>query len=83
MVLYILQQVVEVVNDLLSKLLDDREEGEFLLMVINNNNGVLVDKIFFLLVVLCDLFIVVDVVKDLINIVCGYEFDEEINVCGW
>ena len=31
MVLYIPQQAVEAVNDLLSKLPDDREEGEFLL----------------------------------------------------
>ena len=33
MVLYIPQQAVEAVNDLLSKLPDDREEGEFLLTV--------------------------------------------------
>ena len=37
MVLYIPQQAVEAVNDLLSKLPDDREEGEFLLTVTNNN----------------------------------------------
>lgn len=46
MVLYIPQQAVEAVNDLLSKLPDDREEGEFLLTVTNNNNGVSVDKTF-------------------------------------
>ncbi len=44
MVLYIPQQAVEAVNDLLSKLPDDRER-EFLLTV-TNNNGVSVDKTF-------------------------------------
>ncbi|KAA8844942.1 hypothetical protein B8025_18635 [Klebsiella pneumoniae] len=83
MVLYIPQQAVEAVNDLLSKLPDDREEGEFLLTVTNNNNGVSVDKTFSSLAALRDPLTAADAVKDLINIVRGYESDEETNVCGW
>ncbi|HCK0254029.1 TPA: DUF1869 domain-containing protein [Klebsiella pneumoniae] len=71
------------VNDLLSKLPDDREEGEFLLTVTNNNNGVSVDKTFSSLAALRDPLTAADTVKDLINIVRGYESDEETNVCGW
>ncbi len=80
---YIPQQAVEAVNDLLSKLPDDREEGEFLLTVTNNNNGVSVDKTFSSLAALRDPLTAADAVKDLINIVRGYESDEETNVCGW
>ncbi|MBZ1815665.1 DUF1869 domain-containing protein [Klebsiella pneumoniae] len=83
MVLYIPQQAVEAVNDLLSKLPDDREEGEFLLTVTNNNNGVSVDKTFSSLAALRDPLTAADAVKDLINIVRSYESDEETNVCGW
>ncbi|CDL08048.1 FIG00731334: hypothetical protein [Klebsiella pneumoniae IS43] len=83
MVLYIPQQAVEAVNDLLSKLPDDREEGEFLLTVTNNNNGVSVDKTFSSLAALRDPLTAADAVKDLINIVRGYESDEETNICGW
>ncbi|MGK5501697.1 DUF1869 domain-containing protein [Klebsiella pneumoniae] len=83
MVLYIPQQAVEAVNDLLSKLPDDRKEGEFLLTVTNNNNGVSVDKTFSSLAALRDPLTAADTVKDLINIVRGYESDEETNVCGW
>lgn len=74
---------MEAVNDLLSKLPDDREEGEFLLTVTNNNNGVSVDKTFSSLAALRDPLTAADAVKDLINIVRGYESDEETNVCGW
>ncbi|UNI39487.1 DUF1869 domain-containing protein, partial [Klebsiella pneumoniae] len=74
---------VEAVNDLLSKLPDDREEGEFLLTVTNNNNGVSVDKTFSSLAALRDPLTAADAVKDLINIVRGYESDEETNICGW
>lgn len=74
---------MEAVNDLLSKLPDDREEREFLLTVTNNNNGVSVDKTFSSLAALRDPLTAADAVKDLINIVRGYESDEETNVCGW
>ncbi|ENQ2457156.1 DUF1869 domain-containing protein, partial [Klebsiella pneumoniae] len=62
---------------------DDREEGEFLLTVTNNNNGVSVDKTISSLAALRDPLTAADTVKDLINIVRGYESDEETNVCGW
>ena len=75
--------IFQAVNDLLSKLPDDREEGEFLLTVTNNNNGVSVDKTFSSLAALRDPLTAADAVKDLINIVRGYESDEETNVCGW
>lgn len=57
--------------------------GEYTLTVTNNNNGVSVDKYFISLSELTDPLIAADAVKDLINIVRGYESDEETNVCGW
>ena len=51
--------------------------------VTNNNNGVSVDNEFATLAELQDPTIAADAVKDLINIVRGYESDEETNVCGW
>ncbi len=81
MVLYIPQQAVEAVNDLLSKLPDDRKR-RVSLTVTNNNNGVSVDKTFPRWR-LRDPLTAADAVKDLINIVRGYESDEETNVCGW
>ena len=83
MVLYIPQQAVEAVNGLLSDLPDDNLEGEFVLTVTNNNNGVSVDKSFSSLAALRDPLTAADAVKELINIVRGYESDEETNVCGW
>lgn len=49
----------------------------------NNNNGVSVDSEFATLAGLQDPQTAADAVKDLINIVRGYESDEETNVCGW
>ena len=54
-----------------------------MLTVTNNNNGVSVDKSFSSLAALRDLLTAADAVKELINIVRGYESDEETNVCGW
>jgi len=51
--------------------------------VTNKNNGVSVDKDFATLSELQDPAIAADAVKELINIVRGYESDEETNVCGW
>ena len=82
MVLYIPQQAVEAVNDLLSKLPDDRKRGVSV-DGHNNNNGVSVDKTFSLAGGAGDPLTAADAVKDLINIVRGYESDEETNVCGW
>ncbi|MEX4928087.1 DUF1869 domain-containing protein, partial [Klebsiella pneumoniae] len=42
-----------------------------------------VDKTFSSLAALRDPLTAADAVKDLINIVRGYESDEETNVCGW
>ncbi|WP_228736856.1 DUF1869 domain-containing protein, partial [Klebsiella variicola] len=53
------------------------------LTVTNNNNGVSVDKTFSSLAALRDPLTAADTVKDLINIVRGYESDKETNVCGW
>lgn len=55
----------------------------FVLTVTNKNNGVSVDNDFDSLQELKDPLIVADAVKDLVNIVRGYESDEETNVCGW
>jgi hypothetical protein len=51
--------------------------------VTNNNNGVSVDKEFASLNELQAPGVAADAIKDLINIVRGYESDEETNVCGW
>jgi len=65
--------------------LSERKENnnEFVLTVTNNNNGVSVDKDFDSIDELRDPLVAADAVKDLINIVRGYESDEETNVCGW
>ena len=83
MALYIPQQAVEAVNSLLNDLPGGNEQGEWVLTVTNNNNGVSVDKTFSSRTALGDPSTAADAVKDLINIVRGYESDEETNVCGW
>ncbi|MCT4701652.1 DUF1869 domain-containing protein [Enterobacteriaceae bacterium H20N1] len=55
----------------------------YALSVTNNNNGVSVDKDFKTLAQLAEPDTAADAVKDLINIVRGYDDDEEHNVCGW
>lgn len=52
------------------------------LVLTNKNNGVSVDKECNLTQLL-DADIASTMVKDLINIVRGYDMDEETNVCGW
>lgn len=84
MSLYLPDIANQAVSELVAKLnfpLD--KDGEYALTVTNNNNGVSVDKDFTRLSELTDPLIVADAVKDLINIVRGYESDEETNVCGW
>lgn len=72
------------VAELISPLSPDNAQGKgFLLTVTNNNNGVSVDKEFAELSELQDPTVAADAVKDLVNIVRGYELDEETNVCGW
>lgn len=72
--------VAELINTLADK--SESEKG-FTLTVTNNNNGVSADKDFSRLAQLEDATTAADTVKDLINIVRGYESDEETNVCGW
>ncbi|WP_435929400.1 DUF1869 domain-containing protein [Dryocola sp. BD613] len=55
----------------------------YALTVTNNNNGVSVDKDFTTLAQLAQPATAADAVKELINIVRGYDDDEEHNVCGW
>ncbi|QOL14194.1 DUF1869 domain-containing protein [Dickeya dianthicola] len=80
--------VPDVANQAIAALIDELSETskqgkDFLLTVTNQNNGVSVDKEFSALSELSDPAIAADAVKELINIVRGYESDEETNVCGW
>ena len=81
MVLHIPQQAVEAVNDLLSKLPDDRERGVSVDGHIITASRLI--KPFPRWRRQRDPLTAADAVKDLINIVRGYESDEETNVCGW
>ena len=81
---YVPDVAVGAVNELVAQLADKSEsEKGFVLTVTNNNNGVSVDKDKLTLANLNDPTFAADAVKDLINIVRGYESDEETNVCGW
>ncbi|MGK4443342.1 DUF1869 domain-containing protein [Yersinia enterocolitica] len=55
----------------------------YALTLTNNNNGVSVDKEFKTLATLAEQDTASDVVKELLNIVRGYDDDDEHNVCGW
>ncbi|WP_437891221.1 DUF1869 domain-containing protein [Phytobacter sp. V91] len=84
MALYVPDVAVGAVAELVAQLADNSEsENGFVLTVTNNNNGVSVDKDRLTLADLHDPTFAADAVKDLINIVRGYESDEETNVCGW
>ena len=84
MALYIPDIAVQAVAELIAGLSESKEnKTEFVLTVTNNNNGVSVDKDFDSIDELRDPLVAADAVKDLINIVRGYESDEETNVCGW
>ncbi|MCA6914376.1 DUF1869 domain-containing protein [Pectobacterium versatile] len=72
--------VVELLNELPST--SENNKG-FLLTVTNNNNGVSVDKDLSTVEELKDKTISADAVKELVNIVRGYDADEDTNVCGW
>ncbi|WP_409311086.1 DUF1869 domain-containing protein [Pectobacterium sp. B1J-3] len=74
------QAVAELISGLAGTV---KNEGKFVLTVTNNNNGVSVDKDFSSLDELKAPFVASDSVKELINIVRGYESDEDTNVCGW
>ena len=74
------KEVLLLVNELKNKVNIDSQE--LTLVLTNKNNGVSVDKNSFLADLL-DADISSLMVKDLINIVRGYDIDEETNVCGW
>lgn len=74
------QEILLLVNELKSKVNIDSQE--LTLALTNNNNGVSVNKESFLADLL-DADMSNLMVKDLINIVRGYDMDEETNVCGW
>ena len=84
MSLYVPDIAVEAVSQLLAGLpgAANNDKG-FTLTVTNKNNGVSVDNDIDSFQGLHDPLLVADTVKDLINIVRGYESDEETNVCGW
>lgn len=83
MSLYVPDVAVQAVKALISALSVANENTALVLTVTNNNNGISVDKSFSSLRELQDPLTAADSVKDLINIVRGYESDEETNVCGW
>ncbi|WEF29732.1 DUF1869 domain-containing protein [Klebsiella aerogenes] len=84
MALYVPDMAVQAIAELLHGLSADNAQGKgFSLTVTNNNNGVSVDKDFDSIDALQDPLNAADAVKELINIVRGYESDEETNVCGW
>lgn len=84
MSLYVPEIAIDAVSQLLTGLSSatNNDKG-FVLTVTNKNNGVSVDNEFDSLQEMKDPLIVADAVKDLVNIVRGYESDEETNVCGW
>lgn len=55
----------------------------YIVMVMNNSNGVFVDYEMEVLMMLLVFEVVVEVVKDLVNIVCFYDIENEYDVCGW
>lgn len=82
MALYVPDVAVGAVSELVAQFAD-ANENDFVLTVTNNNNGVSVDKDNLTLAHLNDPTFAADAVKELINIVRGYDSDEETNVCGW
>jgi hypothetical protein len=82
MSLYIPEAGAKAVAELIDGLPGAGEKG-VTLTVTNKNNGVSVDKTFTSLTALTDKTTAADAVKDLINIVRGYDTDEDTNICGW
>ncbi|MBQ4773130.1 DUF1869 domain-containing protein [Pectobacterium versatile] len=84
MAFYVPDFAAGAVVELLSELPSTSENNKgFLLTVTNNNNGVSVDKDLATVEELKDKAISADAVKELVNIVRGYDADEDTNVCGW
>ena len=82
MALYVPDVAAQAIAGLIGDM-SDTDGSDFVLTVTNNNNGVSVDKDPLSLAELKNPAIAADAVKELINIVRGYESDEETNVCGW
>lgn len=84
MSLYVPAIAEQAVGELILSLVGtDKNNSKYVLTVTNNNNGVSVDKDFSSIEELKYPHIAADSVKELINIVRGYESDEDTNVCGW
>ncbi len=81
--------IPEIANEEMSLLireLDNKEsinDSTFTVTITNQNNGVSVDKEIDSVDILSDPEMTSQVIKDLINIIRGYDMDEEINICGW
>lgn len=81
--------IPEIANEEISFLIKELGSKEsingstFTVTITNQNNGVSVDKEIDSVDALSDPEITSQVIKDLINIVRGYDMDEEINICGW
>lgn len=83
--LYIPEIAAEEIALLVSELDGKEKINDAALMVTmtNSNNGVSVDKDVDSAAALADLENAAQIVKDLINIIRGYDMDEETNICGW
>lgn len=81
--------IPEIANEEMSLLIRELNNKEsingstFTVTITNQNNGVSVDKEIDSVDVLSDPERTSQVIKDLINIIRGYDMDEEINICGW
>ncbi len=74
------KEILLLTNELKRKI--DLSAQALTLTLTNKNNGVSVDKEYEIKDLL-DPDMASLMVKDLINIVRGYDMDEEANVCGW
>lgn len=84
MALYVPDVAKAAVDELIEQFSNEGDaEQKYTLTITNNNNGVSVDKDFDNLSALKAPLTGPDAVKELINIVRGYDSDEEVNVCGW
>ncbi|MEZ2635668.1 DUF1869 domain-containing protein [Morganella morganii] len=83
--LYIPEIAAEEIALLVSELDGKEKINDAALMVTmtNSNNGVSVDKDVDSAAALTDPENAAQIVKDLINIIRGYDMDEETNICGW
>ncbi|MGJ7066417.1 DUF1869 domain-containing protein [Morganella morganii] len=83
--LYIPEIATEEIALLVSELDGKEKINDSALMVTmtNSNNGVSVDKDVDSAAALADPGNAAQIVKDLINIIRGYDMDEETNICGW